>query len=165
MASEPRYISVGAIAHGERRAASGGDQQLVVTLEHEGERERPAQMLQRPRHRHLGVESRVEFARHPQRHGLRVRLRLGRIAVLGEVGEQFAEVLDDAVVHHGDALGRVRMGIVLGRRAMRRPARMADADEPAQGSMESLVERLVELALGPPPRDPPRSSVATPALS
>ena len=40
---------------------------------------------------------------------------------------QFGVVLDDAVVHERHARGAVRMRVALGRRAMRRPARVADA--------------------------------------
>src|SRR5258708_20510233 len=38
-----------------------------------------------------------------------------------------AIVLDDAVVHDGDRLGRMRVGVRLVRRPMGRPARVADA--------------------------------------
>ena len=44
-----------------------------------------------------------------------------------ELGPQRAIVLDDAVVHHGDPARLVRMRVALGRRAVRRPAGMADA--------------------------------------
>src|SRR4051812_23556559 len=37
-------------------------------------------------------------------------------------------VLDDAVMRHRDAAAHVRVGIALGGHAVRRPARMADAD-------------------------------------
>ena len=40
---------------------------------------------------------------------------------------QFVEILDDAVVNHGDAIGRMRMGVVLGRLAVGGPARVSDA--------------------------------------
>jgi len=40
---------------------------------------------------------------------------------------QFAEILDDAVVNHGDVVGRMRMGVGLIRLAMGGPAGMADA--------------------------------------
>jgi hypothetical protein len=36
-------------------------------------------------------------------------------------------VLDDAVVHDGEAAGNVRMSVALGGRAVRRPARVGDA--------------------------------------
>jgi hypothetical protein len=49
-------------------------------------------------------------------------------AVALEVAAQLGEVFDDAIVHHCDFFGGVRMGIVLGRTAMGCPAGMADAD-------------------------------------
>ena len=153
MASEPRYISVVAIADGERRAVAGGDQQLLLALEHEGQREGAAQLLERARDRHLGIEPAVDLARHPERDGLRVGLRLGQVAVLGEVGEQLAEILDDAVVDHRDLVGRVRMGIALGRRAVGGPARVADADHAVERLDAQLCREIAELALGAAARD------------
>ena len=65
---------------------------------------------------------------------------------------QRLEILDDAVVDDGDALGRVRMGIRFGRRAVRRPARVADAGR--AGERLGLQPRLEidELAAGAPAR-------------
>jgi hypothetical protein len=51
-------------------------------------------------------------------------------------------------------VGRVRMGIALGRRAMRRPARVADADRhaPSSGSLQRVHEparlEIFQLAFG-----------------
>src|SRR5207248_2067492 len=45
-------------------------------------------------------------------------------------------VLDDAVVHHRDAAAHVRMGVALGGHAVRRPARVADADVAGEPSLE-----------------------------
>jgi hypothetical protein len=42
-----------------------GDQQLVVTLEHEGEREGAAQLLERRSDGHLGIKTAVELACDP----------------------------------------------------------------------------------------------------
>src|SRR5205823_8479221 len=58
---------------------------------------------------------------------------------------------DDAIVHHGHFFGGVRMRIVLGRAAMRRPARVANAD----GAFERLAFQpaleVLQLSLGAPP--------------
>ena len=50
--------------------------------------------------------------------------------VSGQVLFQFQVVFDDAVVDDGDpaAVGKMRMGVLVARRAMGRPAGMADAD-------------------------------------
>ena len=59
---------------------------------------------------------------------------------------QLAEILDDAVMHERDARRRMRMRVDLGRRAMRRPARMADAGVAGERMrMQHLVE-IGELA-------------------
>ena len=47
-----------------------------------------------------------------------------------------------------DFVGGMRMGIVFGGRAMRRPARMADADVPGNGSACNLRGKFVKLAFG-----------------
>ena len=77
-------------------------------------------------HRHFGIGFGLEF-----------------VALLDQLGAQLAEILDDAVMHECDARGRMRMGIAFGRRAMRRPARVADAGAPRQ---RMLRERLGKLA-------------------
>ena len=113
------------------------------------------QLLQRPRHRHLGVEPAIELARHPQRYRFRVGLGLGQIAVLGKVGEQLTEVLDDAVMDHRHLVGGVRMGIAFGGRAMRRPAGMTDTDIAAERLEAQLGGEIAELAFGAAAADLP----------
>ena len=63
---------------------------------------------------------------------------------------QLAEILDDAVVDERQPVGGVRVGVGLGRRAMRRPARMADAGVAGQRLAGELVLEVAELALGAP---------------
>ena len=41
---------------------------------------------------------------------------------------QLTKILDDPIVNNREALGRMRMGIILGRSAVRRPAGVADTD-------------------------------------
>ena len=71
----------------------------------------------------------------------RCRSRCELLASRLEFGAQFGVVLDDAVVHDRDARGAVRMRVALGRRAMRRPSRVADAGVPAQ-RQSSAAARL-----------------------
>ncbi len=56
--------------------------------------------------------------------------RLELVAFVEQPGFDRAEVFDDAVVHHGDAAvaAQVRMGVDVGSRPVRGPARVADAD-------------------------------------
>ena len=46
----------------------------------------------------------------------------------GELLAQLAEILDDAVMDHRDAVAGMGMGVVLGRLAVGRPAGVANAD-------------------------------------
>src|SRR5690348_8570196 len=58
-------------------------------------------------------------------------------------------------MHDGDAVGRDGMRVGLVGRAMRRPARMSDADLAADRLSRQPLDQLIELALGAPPLDAP----------
>ena len=66
----------------------------------------------------------------------------------GELGLELAEVLDDAVVHDRDLAVHVRMRVALGRAAVRRPARVADAGVPGERLGEQPAFEVAQLALG-----------------
>ena len=74
--------------------------------------------------------------------------RLEAIAAAGELGLQRLEILDDAVMDHGDAARGDGMGVALARHAMRRPARVADADPALHRLGREPRLELGELALG-----------------
>jgi hypothetical protein len=76
--------------------------------------------------------------------------KLGALAF--QLAPQLAEVLDDAVMHDGEPIGRMRMRVVLGRAAVRRPARVADADRSGERIARELCFQILELAFGAPPR-------------
>ena len=69
-----------------------------------------------------------------------------------QLAAQLDEILDDAVVHDREPLGGVRMGVVLGRPAVGRPAGVADADGARQRLARKPLLQVLELALGAPPR-------------
>ena len=69
-----------------------------------------------------------------------------------QLAAQLDEILDDAVVHDRELFSGVRMGVVLGRTAMGRPAGMADADGSQQRLAGEALLQILELALGAPPR-------------
>ncbi len=73
-------------------------------------------------------------------------------AALDEPFAQLAKILDDAVMHHGDAVGGVRMGVAFGRPAMGRPAGVTDADIAAERLLLEPQFQCVQLALGAAPR-------------
>jgi hypothetical protein len=80
--------------------------------------------------------------------GIGLRAELGALPL--QLGAQLAEILDDAVVHDGQPIGGVGMGVTFGRLAVRRPAGVADAD----GAVERLAREprfeSAQLALGAP---------------
>ena len=47
-----------------------------------------------------------------------------------ELAAQFVKILDNAVMNHGDAFSRMRMGVVLVGTTVGGPARMTYADRP-----------------------------------
>ena len=135
-------------ADGERRPLPGAEQQAGVAGEDRGDGEGAMHPLQRGgegfgRRQPVGQQA-VEQADE----GFRVGLGLEHRAAALQVGAQLGVVLDDAVVDHGDAVGRVRMGVALGRRAMRRPAGVADAGGAGQGLAIQRRGEVAELALG-----------------
>ena len=77
-----------------------------------------------------------------------VRLALELAAVGDELLAQRLEVLDDAVVDDRHRPDDVRMGIVDGRSAVGRPARVRDADGAAERLSAQLAREVVELSLG-----------------
>ena len=137
-----------AVADGERRAFARADHQIVLADKQEGERESAAQLLKRGRHRldrrlavlHLlGDEMGDDF-------GIGLAAELG--AVLDQRFAQLTKVLDDAVMHDGDAVGGVGMRIALGRPAVRRPARVANADIAGQRLVSEPGDKRLQFALG-----------------
>ena len=81
---------------------------------------------------------------------------------------QFAEIFDDAVVHHRQLFGGVGVGVVLGGAAMGGPARVPDADGAVQRLLGKQRFEIAQLALGAPAgqlavfqRGEPRRIIAT----
>ena len=55
---------------------------------------------------------------------------------------QFDEILDDVVVHDREPIRGVRVGVVFGRPAVRRPAVVANTNVRSNGSLVSRCSRL-----------------------
>ena len=136
----------------ERRAFARANQQILLAGEEEGERKSPPQPRQCRGHRldrrqpvldPVGDQMRDDFA-------VGLGRKLGTLPF--QLAAQLAEVLDDAVVHHGEPVGRVRMGVVLGRTPVRCPAGVADADRAGERFARELCFEVLELAFGAPPR-------------
>ncbi len=136
-----------AVADGERRAFARADHEIVLAGEQEGERESAAQLLERGGHRVDRRLAVVHFVGHQMRDHLGVGLAFELGAALDQPFAQFPEILDDAVVHHRDPVGRMRVRIAFGRPAMGRPAGVADADIAAERLFFEPQFQRVQLAL------------------
>ena len=77
-----------------------------------------------------------------------------RMALGGKFLAQRPEILDDAVVDDREPWRSVRMGVGFGRPAVRRPARVADADRAAKRRRGEFRLQVPELAFGAPPLQP-----------
>ncbi len=116
-----------AIAHRQRAALARTDEQRFLAAEDHRQRIGAGQPPHRLLRRVLGLGAAVEIVGDQVHRHFAVGLGFEFVALGEELGAQVAEILDDAVMDDGDACIGVRMGVDLGRRAMRRPARVADA--------------------------------------
>ena len=71
-------------------------------------------------------------------------------ALVLELVPQLAEILDDAVVDHGEAVGGVRVRVAFGRPAVGCPTRVADADGAGERLAREPRLEIAQLALGTP---------------
>ena len=151
MASEPRYISPSPCP-----IASGGPWRAPIIRSSS-----PAKMMpsaNAPLSRCSALLRRLDrrqalaqIVADEMQHGLGVGLGLEPVALGRELLFQLLEVLDDAVVHDGDALVHVRVGVVLDRPAVRRPARVAEAGAALQRLVGEAQLQVLELAFGAAP--------------
>ena len=137
---------------GERRALAGADQEIGFAREQKRQREGAAQ----PRQGRLDRLDRRQpaFDRLADEMGDNFGIGLGREldAVGFEFAAQLGEVLDDAVVDDRERVGGVRVRVVFGRPAVRRPAGVADPDGAFERLAGKLRFQILELAFRAPPR-------------
>ena len=135
-----------AMADGQRRATARGDQQIIMPIEQETQRKSPL----KPRDGGLGRFARGHAARHETRAEMGHGFGVGFAFEIGarKFGPQFAVILDDAVMDHGDGAVLVGVGIGLGRGAMGGPTGVPDARLARQGFMHQPVGEVDELAHG-----------------
>ena len=96
----------------------------------------------------IGPAALLHLVGHEMRHHLGVGLGRELGAAGFELGAQFGEILDDAVVDDRDLVGRMGMGIDLVGTAMGRPAGMADADGARQRLLGEPDLEIAQLAFG-----------------
>ena len=147
--------AVVAPADRKRRTATRADQEIILALEEKGERESALETFQRRRHGFLRRRAAAHFVGDEMGDGFRVGLGRKDMALGGQLRAQFAEILDDAVMDHRDAVIGVRVGVGLIRLAMRRPPRVADADRAVKRRGGELFLEIFQLAAGAHAREPP----------
>ncbi len=139
-------------AHDDRAACACQHDGVRVLLGHDRKRIGAVQLAHGRLH---GVEqalARVEVHVHPVRDHLGVGLGAELVATALQVVAQRLVVLDDAVVHDGDAVARdVRVGIALARHAVGRPAGVRDAELAVHRALVERVAQFLHLADGAQP--------------
>ena len=137
-------------ANGHRAALARGDDFVAVALLDHGDGIGADHLTERLLH---GFEQRTGVGRADIFDQVHQHLRIGaaaeRVAVLLERVLEHPVILDDAVVYQCDVLrfGVVRMGVHVVRHAVRRPARMRDADATAQFLALEEMLQVGDLAL------------------
>ena len=138
-------VIVLAQADDQRAAGARADDAARLARRDDGDRVRAGELGNRRAHgaQQIAAARRVPVRVHEMRDHLGVGLRAELVAARLELVAQGLEVLDDAVVHDGDlAVARVRMRVVLGRRAVRRPARVRDAGRALEMPRVRLVREI-----------------------
>ena len=135
-------------ADDERAAAPRTVYPPLLASHQDGERKGPLEPRQRLGHRRARRQPALERRGEQMRHHLGIRFGLETMPGGLQFLPQLLEILDDPVVHHRDPLGDMGMGIDGRRRAVRRPARMADADASLQRLAREQRFEFRKLALG-----------------
>ena len=119
-----------AMADDQRRAEPRADDKLGMLAEQDRQRKGAVKPRQHLAHRVGGGHAGLHLLADQMRDDLGIGLAAEGAAARDQFVAQRLEVFDDAVVDHRHLAGRVRMGVVGGRAAMRRPAGMGDAGAP-----------------------------------
>src|SRR5215831_13931621 len=125
----------------------------MLAGEQEGERKGAVQPSQGRCHRLSRRQSLFEKMRRYHRDRLGVGIGAKNMAELLQLAPQSLEILDDAVVHDGNAVCCDRMSIGLGRQAVGRPPGVADTDHPLHRVVVEPPGEIDELAFGAPTLD------------
>ena len=133
----------------QRCALTRANQQIGRAVEDERQRKGPAQARQGGRNGIARAMTFLHFVGDEMGDDFGVGLGLEDVAARGQFLAELAKVLDNAIMNHRDPVGRVRMRVVLGGPAMRRPAGVADANRALQGMFPKLRRQIFQLALGP----------------
>ena len=121
-------VAVLADAQQQRRALAGDDGAARVGLGEHADGVGADELGDGGTHRVEEVGDALELVVEQVGDGLGVGLGREGVALGLQARAQLGEVLDDAVVHHGEAAGDVRVGVALGGHAVGGPAGVGDAD-------------------------------------
>jgi hypothetical protein len=121
-------VAVFADAQQQRRALAGDDGAAGVGLGEHADGVGADEFGDGGAHRVEEVGDGLELVVEQVGDGLGVGLGREGVALGLQLAAQLFEVLDDAVVHHGEAAGDVRVGVALGGHAVGGPAGVGDAD-------------------------------------
>ena len=137
-------IFIDAEADNHRAARAREHDALGIGLRNGRERVRAVQFRNGFAHRLVQPGRFRQMMVNAVRDDLGVGLRTEGVAEFGETGAQRLVILDDAVVHDGNAVARhMRMSILRGRNPVSGPPGMRDADVPRDGGrLESLREDI-----------------------
>ncbi len=135
--------ALAAPADGERRAASRADQEIGLALEEKRERESALEPRERGGDGVAAASRPAKLFRDEMGDDLGVGLRGEDVALGRQFLAQLAEILDNAIVNDRDAFAGVRMGVGLVRLAVRRPARVADADRAGKRRAGELLLEIL----------------------
>ena len=114
-------------AEQQRRTFARDDDTFGIVLAHHGDGISSLQLGDGGTHGSKQIRLAAQFERDQVRHDLGVGVRGKHVTRGLQAGAQFLVVLDDAVMHHGQAVGDVRVRVALARDAVRRPAGVGDA--------------------------------------
>jgi len=141
-------VLAGADADGQRAAPPRRDHQVVNAGEDDAERERPFEPFQHGGDGVRRAAPQFQFQGNQVNDDFGVGVRRQRMPGGFQFVAQALEILDDAVVHQGDAAGGVGVGVFFVGHAVGRPAGVADAGGPGNRLVLEAPGQVIELAFG-----------------
>ena len=137
-----------AIAHRQRTAATGAHQDIFAPAQQDSQSEGAAQPSHCLGHRLLGRHLGLKVGRQQLGHDFSVSVAVEAPALGHQLVLEDLDILDDSVVHNRHPAGGDRMGVALRGFAVRRPARMADADGATERLLREAMIEIDQLAFG-----------------
>ena len=136
--------------NGEWRALPGANQQIRMTRENHRQRKSAMHALQRGGGSGFRRMAGLQEVIHQQGKGFGIGFGLKNMAARFQFRAQLRMVFDDAIMDNNNARRAMRMRIARGGRAMRCPARMANAGATSQRACFQNGGKIAKLALCTP---------------